>query len=562
MTLRNLMALSTAAALAAACDSGDINIQPTTVSNVTNPGNGGGGGGNGNGPDPANPCAYYVDDANVAAQGAFDGTHCTYSRDFVDSSNRLMFDMTIPALANGGAHIFEGSLFVGENYTTNDAMQNAGIAQGGDGPTLTVEAGAVLAWQSNSEFMVINRGSQIIAQGRADAPIVFTSVSDVNGTVAFDAVQEWGGMVINGFGITNQCRYIGSVAGGDLALDGECHVASEGSAGIDENHYGGDNNDDNSGVLDFAIVKHTGAEVENGDELNGITFSGVGRGTVVKNLQVYSTYDDGIEMFGGAFDVENFVALYVRDDSIDVDEGYQGTISYALIIQPESDGNQCIEADGIGDYSNRDDTAAVIAQGINTRVTINKLTCIFSPNVVPPGTHDPGAGPRVREGMFLTLNDALIVGSFAANDTSSTTDNFCLRVDDPETRQGGLDGEWGFSSVIFACAERVQSTAPWPDGITTAEGFMTDAGNIFATIPDGIAVNPTPTNDPELQLLEGTPPIYSIGYATMQVDGAAPAGAPQDGTFIGALSLGETDWTQPWAYGLHDGNRAAPLWFE
>jgi hypothetical protein len=66
-------------------------------------------------------------------------------------------------------------------------------------------------------------------------------------------------------------------------------VASEGSAGLDENHYGGNNDDDSSGILEYVIVKHTGAEVGNGDELNGITFSGVGRNTVVRNLQVYST---------------------------------------------------------------------------------------------------------------------------------------------------------------------------------------------------------------------------------------------------------------------------------
>jgi hypothetical protein len=67
-----------------------------------------------------------------------------------------------------------------------------------------------------------------------------------------------------------------------------------------------------------------------------------------------------------------------------------------------------------------------------------------------------------------------------------------------------------------------------------------------------------------LQLLEGAPPIYSIAYATSQVDGAAPgAGSdPDPALFIGALSLGETDWTATWTYGLHPDNQAQPLWFE
>src|SRR5690606_25462611 len=127
-------------------------------------------------------------------------------------------------------------------------------------------------------------------------------------------------------------------------------------------------------------------------------------------------------------------------------------------------------------------------------------------------THDPGSGIRVREGMYLTLNDSMIIASFTANDTDSASDNSCLRVESPETQQGGLDGEWALNSVIFACAERVNTANPWVDGITTTENFVTDGGNLFASVPDGTAVDPTAAGDPELQLLEGTPPIYSIGY--------------------------------------------------
>ncbi len=169
------------------------------------------------------------------------------------------------------------------------------------------------------------------------------------------------------------------------------------------------------------VVKHTGATVGNGDELNGISFGGVGRNTIVNNLQVYSTFDDGIEMFGGAVNFNNFVALYVRDDAIDIDEGYSGTITNALVIQSATDGNHCIEADGIGSFDSLTsaDVEAKIAQGINSRPTINKLTCIISPNGAATATHDPGAGWRLREGLFATINDSLLVGSFSANDATS-----------------------------------------------------------------------------------------------------------------------------------------------
>jgi hypothetical protein len=556
MNAKCVLTVVVAGVLTAACGSGDINIDPvTSVSNSNNTTNSGSGGGT------TNPCASYQNSGGQTIQGSYDGTHCTYAPSFVDAGNNLMVDLTLSDLPNNGAHVFEGSLFVGETHDTDAALAAAGIAKGGDGPVLTVEAGATLAFQSNADFMIINRGSQLFAVGRADAPITFTSVSDINGTVGPEDVQQWGGMVINGFGVTNKCAYTGSVAGGDLATT-DCHVDAEGAAGLDESQYGGDNNDDSSGRLEYVVVKHTGATVGNGDELNGISFGGVGRNTIVNHLQVYSTFDDGIEMFGGAVNFNNFVALYVRDDAIDIDEGYSGTITNALVIQSATDGNHCIEADGIGSYDSLTsvEVEAMIAQGINSRPTINNLTCIISPNGATTATHDPGAGWRLREGIFPVINDALLIGSFNANDQASSNDNYCLRIDN-RSQQAALDGDLQLNSVIFACAEATRGQT-FADGITTERSFTEAGGNLFATIANGTAVNATAANDAQLQLLEGVRPIYSIDYATSQVDGAVPAGAPQSGIFIGGLSLSQTDWTAGWTYGLHPDNRAQALWFE
>lgn len=377
MNRRFLIAAAIAAGVAG-CESGDINIQPTTKvtgSNNTVVNNPSG--------NPNSACASYVNSGGQTIEGVSDGTNCTYSQAFVSSGNNLTVDMTIPALPNGGSHIFEGSLFVGNTHRTDAELAGAGITRGGDGPVLTIEAGATLAFRSSKDFMIINRGSQIFAVGSETAPITLTSVSDVDGDVGPEDVQQWGGVVINGFGVTNKCAYTGT-RGIDLAVDGECHVDAEGAAGLDESQYGGDNDADGSGRLEYVVVKHTGATVGNGDELNGISFGAVGSNTIVSYLEVYSAYDDGIEMFGGAVNIDNYVALYARDDSIDIDEGWSGTINNALVIQSATDGNHCIEADGVGAY---DDLApaeidAKIAQGINSRPTINHLTCIISPNEI------------------------------------------------------------------------------------------------------------------------------------------------------------------------------------
>ena len=561
---RNALLTAAIAGLAlVGCESDDINIQPST--NVTDSNNTSVSGGGGNANDD---CASYVNSGGQTISGVSDGTNCTYAQSFVGAGNNLEFDLTIPALPNGGAHVFEGSLFVGNSYRTNADLAANGITRGGDGPVLTVEAGATLAFQTSRDFVIINRGSQMFAVGNAQNPITFTSVSDVNGTVGPEDVQQWGGMVINGFGVSNKCAYTGT-RGVDLAVVGECHIDAEGAAGLDESQYGGDNDEDGSGRLEYVVVKHTGATVGNGDELNGISFGGVGSNTIVNNLQVYSTFDDGIEMFGGSFDINNFVGVYVRDDAIDIDEGWNGTITNALVIQSETDGNHCIEADGIGSFSSLTaaEVEAQIAQGINSAPTINNLTCIVSPNGAATATHDPGAGWRLREGIFPTINDSLLISSFAMNETSDLDDNYCLRIDN-RSQQAAIDGDLNLNSVIFACQEpsKLQAFGTFAN----EQEFAEAEGNIFSVVPSGTVMSATAVSDPELQLLEGTVPVFSIDYATSQVDtngdnmGEAPgAGStPTQCTYLGGLSLGGMDWTAGWTYGIDPNNRGQALWFE
>ncbi len=552
----------------AACGGGDIKIAPVTENNsVDNSTSSNTSGTN----SVVNPCASYVNSGGQLIQGVFEEVDCTYAPSFVDAGNNLTVDMTIPALLDGGVHIFKGSLFIGDTYDTDGDLIAAGIAEGGDGPVLTVEAGATLAFTSNNDFMIVNRGSQLFAVGTAVDPITFTSVSDVQSsrsatpTLAFDAVQQWGGMVINGFGVTNKCEYTGSVAAGDLSTS-DCHVDAEGAAGLDESQYGGDNNADSSGRMEFVRVKHTGAQVANGDELNGISFGAVGSNTIIENLEVYSTFDDGIEMFGGAVNFTNYVALYVRDDGIDIDEGWSGTINNALVIQAETDGNHCIEADGIGSFSSLTEgqVEVVIGQGINSRPTINNLTCISSPNGSATATHDPGAGWRFREGIFATINDSLMISAFG--DDAPDTTNYCLRIDN-RSQLAAEAGDLSINSVIFSCVDRTNGNT-LPNG-TTVEAFAENTGNQFATTSSND--DPTVTSNTALVLLEGSPAIYSVDFATMVVDDLAPtASAPQNGGgYIGALSLGQDDWTATWTYGIHPDLRATdsdgadlPLWFE
>lgn len=572
-------------ALLVGCGGGgsDINISPVTTDNSVDNSS------QTNAPvATVNPCASYVNEAGQTIQGNFDAPNCSYSVSFADQGNNITTDLTIPALENNGAHLFDGSLFIGEAHSSSAELAAAGIAEGGDGPKLTIEAGATLAWKDKSKFVIINRGSTIFAVGTADKPITFTSFSDVNGTVGAEDVQQWGGMVINGFGISNKCSYTGTSRSNLVLTAVGCDIAAEGAEGLDESYYGGDNDEDSSGRMEFVVVKHTGAEVGNGDELNGISFGGVGSNTIVKNLQVYSTYDDGIEMFGGAVNFENFVALYVRDDSIDIDEGYIGTIKNALVIQSQYNGNRCIEADGIGSFNKKTDAFIqdVMDRGLNSAPTIENLTCIVSPNGVEDatdaenpnkqGTHDPGAGWRLREGIEPTIKNSLVISAFGPQVSS---DNWCLRIDTSQSGDSGSSragdsiadpvaaafesGAASISGSLFACETKSSKNL---NG-AASNIFLSQAangGNVFADVTG--AMDATAASDTGLVLVtnkgETAGPVYSLAASAITptvTPATLKTGTTE--THIGALADDGTDWTLGWTYGIHAANRGKALWF-
>ncbi|MFL0803197.1 MAG: serine/threonine protein kinase [Agarilytica sp.] len=570
-TLVSLTALTTALV---ACGGGDINIdaqnQSSTTSTVdnsvgdgatviTNPG---GTGGN------DSLCAFYIR-SGVTVSGEADGINCVYGSSFSDLTNPIVTDtqVTFRDLPNDGVHIFSRSLVIGESFDNDADMTSAGIVEGGDGTLVRIDAGATLAFQTSEDYVVVNRGSQIFAEGEEGAPITITSVSDaVDGSVDPEDVQEWGGMIINGFGVTNKCSYTGT-RGIDLVLADECHVAAEGKSGAAQTFYGGNNDEDSSGVLNYFIVKHTGAEVADGNELNGISFGGVGSGTEVSYVQAYSTFDDGLEFFGGAVDVDHYIALYVRDDSIDIDEGYRGTIDYALVIQSETDGNRCMESDGIGSYSGFSDQADIddlIARGLNSEATIRNVTCIVSATSLVAddatngsGTHDPGQGFRIREGHFPTIENVIITTAYSGDILTGDDDyNYCVRIDN-EGEQAALDGDLTMTSSIIACQDLIDGDL---EGGSTLDWINNNGGNITQQTAEAGA-DLSDAAETDIVLLDG---FYSLPITSTIVNGAAANATitpTLSRTFIGAVTAAD-DWTADWAYGLDPINRGQALWFE
>ena len=147
------------------------------------------------------------------------------------------------------------------------AIKDAGV-------TLTIEAGVDISMASDGT-LIVTRGSSIIAKGEADEPITFSSADP-----GYDGLGEWGGVVIQGF-----APQYG--AGGDrcLASVQARPVTLKVKAVRRWLSYGGNEADDNSGVMRYVRIAEGGLIAGPNNELNGLTLQGVGHAT---DLQIHS----------------------------------------------------------------------------------------------------------------------------------------------------------------------------------------------------------------------------------------------------------------------------------
>ena len=160
------------------------------------------------------------------------------------------------------------------------------------GATLTIQAGTVIKGEAgsgaNATALLVARGGKLMAEGTASEPIIFTSVADeiMPGEIAGPNLDPtlnglWGGIIVLG------SAPISAVADA---------IQIEGIPPSDQNGlYGGNDPNDNSGVIRYISIRHGGANIGEGNEINGLTLGGVGKGTVIEYVEVIANADDGVE---------------------------------------------------------------------------------------------------------------------------------------------------------------------------------------------------------------------------------------------------------------------------
>ena len=204
------------------------------------------------------------------------------------------------------------------------------VKQGG---AIVIPAGTILYGEPppnpNTGTLVIERGGIIYATGTANSPVIFTSVKPVGQRSAGD----WGGVVILGRGRIN------TASGIDTAQ-------IEGLSGI---YYGGNNDNDSSGVMRYCRIEYSGFALSPNNEINGLTMGGVGSRTTIEYIQVSWNGDDSFEWFGGTVNARYLVSYNPVDDEFDTDFGYRGKVQYGLSIRKPAvadiSGSTCFESD-------------------------------------------------------------------------------------------------------------------------------------------------------------------------------------------------------------------------
>ena len=199
------------------------------------------------------------------------------------------------------------------------------------GVVLTIQAGTIIKGTegtgSLASALIVAKGGKLNAVGTATEPIIFTSINDniEIGQTAGTNLDEtnsglWGGLIVLG---DAPCSFSGDVE--TLQIEG---IPSDDTFGL----YGGNNATDNSGVYQYISIRHGGALIGEGNEINGLTLGGVGSGTVIENIEVVANVDDGIEFFGGTVNASNLLVWAQGDDALDIDQAYSGTIDNAVVV--------------------------------------------------------------------------------------------------------------------------------------------------------------------------------------------------------------------------------------
>lgn len=371
------------------------------------------------------------------------------------------------------------------------------------GARLTIEAGTRILGEPGSA-LVVTRGAQLLARGRVDAPIVFTSTRQPGERRRGD----WGGVVLLGDAPINRP---------EAQVEGLDRTGGRAS-------FGGQDPAGTCGVLEYVRIEFAGFELSANNELNGLTLGGCGNATIVRHVQVHMALDDGVEVFGGTPMLRHILITRAGDDGLDWDMGWTGGGQFVIIQQDGDTGDNAIEADNGSDNHDATPRSAPV---------LYNLTLLGGGN---PGTAQRGM--TLRRGTAGQLSN-LIVTDFPLA---------AVDVRDATTAEQAAFGTLAIRGAVFYAGEASQAQLfplergaqddddgfderAWLSGPAASNRFGGEPP-LTAAAPDNQTPSFTPAND----AIRGSPVRPPQGE--FWDEGAIYAGAIAPGT--------AKPWTDGW----------------
>ena len=422
-----------------------------------------------------------------------------------------------------------------------------------NGATLHIDAGTVIKANkgtgSHASALVVARGGKIFAEGSPTQPIIFTSVQDNISSVdqlTYEDRGLWGGIVLLGHAGTNNP---GDANGDYKEIEGVNELLSEGD---DRAEYGGNHDDDSSGIMRYVSIRHTGINIgeSDGNEIQGLTLGGVGSGTTLEYIESYASGDDGVEFFGGTVDLKYFISAFNADDAVDWDRGWRGKGQFWFVLQGTDKAGASAEMDGAGG---------------DEHFMPYAIPTIYNVTYVGPGV---GNQPESDQAQMLIFRDNTggLYHNSIFTDFQSSEGGYAIKIEDvdntgaktEDSRKRFEAGDLGLTHNIFWAFGAGTNAASWinADDATFAADFLA----YFSANGNQSNVNPMlrgieRTVTPE-GILDPRPNPASMAY-TM-----ARAAYPDHDAFfthadyIGAF--GRANWGAGWSALDHLGYFAAP----
>jgi hypothetical protein len=323
--------------------------------------------------------------------------------------------------------------------------------------------------------------------------------------------------------------------------------------------------DDNSGIMKYVSIRHSGAILSVGAEINGLTLASVGRGTTIDHIEIVSCADDNIEIFGGTVNLKYVTMMFGGDDMFDYDLGWTGKAQFVFGMKNttsySTDADNGVEADADDNKSNLLPRSHPVIYNMtllgNTKTALTSdnsaLAAINAKELTEGEIYNSVFGGWER-GLNLIISSGSGVASTSARNYVTGGDSWhnWTNIAGPASATAGN----GSQSLKVKCNTFVGVTSPLTiananqaSGTDYTQFTTTDLNTVAATVPGftyAFDMTSTASSNAVVAKNDVTPnPALSIsGCPTAPVDGFFEPAA-----YRGAFSstLGD-NWLSNWTY--------------